>query len=308
MAGSDGSWNRHWFNPVVNYLGGPRGWFGLLYVPTLEDEAAARARTLDRRLVRLEADIEERRRQETALERRIKRLWAANRQPRARDAVRDLRRARVSLGLLSAQRRTIEAMRTTVEGVGAAADLEATMAWFVSAMERANANPRAAEAMLGRYLRVQEKREAVGETFAAQFAEEEEAFRAADEDADLDEEALVTNVLVELGCLQTMAAAPSLVIHGGGASGAPGGGGGGDDDGKGGRGPPPMLRVADDDARGVVVGPITTDLTGVKARMAEMLADAAEEAELAAAVQSAKRAARKKEAASSAAAAEAEPT
>ena len=218
---------RNW---VLEKVGGGRdGWLGRrFYVPSIQEQADARHLELERRRLRLELEQEEKASENRKLERRIKRLWADDRKTEARQAVHDLRRGRVEYTRVGRQKANVAAVTSKIDALRHGTATEDALEFYVVAMSErmASAHPERFAHVLERCSRLQSMSDMTSEMLDEFFADEEQAERDRSVDDELDEDAVVNEVLVELKIIQGIDAAPSLLEAPSGSGGGEGGGGG----------------------------------------------------------------------------------
>lgn len=216
-------------NAFVEFSGGRTGWFGRLYQPSLTEQADARARDLATRQMHLEFAQEDNRRARAALELRVKDAWARGQRTDARQAARDLQRARVEYVRLGAQKNNVAAVASKIQQLRAGTAVEDALEFYVGAMadRLGSANPEQFARLLERCAHLKSLTDMSDELAREHFDDEEDADAEADDAAD--EGISVDAVLVELGChLHSIDAAPSVVAlpppgHGGDDAGSRGG-------------------------------------------------------------------------------------
>jgi len=216
---------RNW---VIEKVGGGRdGWLGRFYVPSIQEQADARHLELERRRLRLELEQEEKASENRKLERRIKRLWADDRKTEARQAVHDLRRGRVEYTRVGRQKANVAAVTSKIDALRHGTATEDALEFYVVAMSErmASAHPERFAHVLERCSRLQSMSDMTSEMLDEFFADEEQAERDRSVDDELDEDAVVNEVLVELKIIQGIDAAPSLKEAPSGSGGGEGGGG-----------------------------------------------------------------------------------
>lgn len=179
----------------------------------MQEQADTQYMELERRRLRLEMDQLDKERSLRGLERRIKNHWAAGRKLEARQAVTDLRRERVEYSRIGRQRANVAAVTSKISALRSGTATEDALEFYTHAMaERlATTNPMQFARVLERCERLASQQAMTDEMLEEFFAEEEEADRERGDTEGVDEDALVTEVLVELGCLKGMEHAPHLV-------------------------------------------------------------------------------------------------
>jgi len=205
------SWSvRHWFNPVVEYLGGRAGWLGPLYVPTDQEEVDEQHAKVSRLHTQLTMQLEDERARRRRLERRIQREWQDGRRGDAHESARELRRARVDASRLTRQREFISAVRTKIEHARAGSTAEDALVWLVEYSARRARHPEAMAHTLAQLSRLESIDSMSKEQMEEWFEESETADRE-DAVAGGDDETHITEILVELKCLRGIESAPTLV-------------------------------------------------------------------------------------------------
>lgn len=203
-----------WFNPVVLFFGGRTGWLGPLYSPTILEQADERHRELERRRLRLDLEQQQQSKELKKIEARIKRQWKAGRTAEARQAIADLRRARVDYSRLGHQRANVAAVAAKIQQLRSGTATEDALEFYVRAMSErmATAHPQRFAHVLARCAQLKDMSGMTGEMLDEFFADEEQEERDRDGDAEKDEEAIVTAILVELKLVQGIEQAPSLAV------------------------------------------------------------------------------------------------
>ena len=231
-------------------LGGREGWLGRhFFVPSIQEQADARHLELERRRLRLELDQEEKARANRQLEKRIKRLWAEDRKPEARQAVHDLRRGRVEYTRIGRQKANVAAVTNKIDQLRHGTATEDALEFYVVAMadRMATTHPERFAHVLERCSRLQSMHEMTSEMLDEFFADEEQAEREREADDECDEDAVVNDVLIELKIIRGIDSAPSLKEVDGAIAAASSDKN--DGDGGGGAGAAPMLRADEHDVK-----------------------------------------------------------
>jgi hypothetical protein len=199
--------------PVVSLFGGRTGWLGAFYVPSLQEQADKQYMTLERRRIRLEMEQQDKEAQIRSLERRIRSHWDARRKLEARHAVKELRRERVEYGRIARQRANVSAVSSKINQLRSGTATEDALEFYVQAMSErlATTHPMRFARVLERCERIQSTQAMTDDLLEEFFADEEQADRDRDGGEEEDEDRLVDEVLVELGCIQSIEQAPKLV-------------------------------------------------------------------------------------------------
>jgi hypothetical protein len=208
---ADDGW-RSVVNLFVDMTGGRAGWFGRLYQPSLIDQADARARDLETRRMHLEMAQEDNRRARLALETQVKHAWAKGQRVDARQAARDLQRARVEYVRLGAQKNNVAAVASKIAQLRAGTVVEDALEFYVGAMadRLGSANPEQFARLLERCARLKTLTD-MNDELAREHFDGEEDLEADDDEMESDSGS-IDAVLVELGChLHSIDAAPSVM-------------------------------------------------------------------------------------------------